>query len=207
MSRRPRVGFAFPVAIAPILLAILAGCAAVSTRQSPALPPALSSTENAPKTEFAIDGRIAVRKGENAFAGSFRWRHDLYSDEIDLTSPLGQTVARLTRAADGIHFAAADGRAAVAPNWESLTERELGWPLPVSGLVRWMQGAADPDSPYEMAADELGRPRELRQFGWTILYLAYDPQDRPTRLRLSRDELDLRLVVDSWQATDTLRSQ
>jgi outer membrane lipoprotein LolB len=206
---RPRACSAFAsAAIFVLTSALLSGCAGVPGGTYVASPSANAFAAKPRWTAFSLDGRIAVHQGENTFAGNIRWRHSAQSDEIDLASPLGQTVARLVRAADGIHLAASDGRETMAPDWESLTERELGWSLPVSGLVHWVQSAAAPAARYEVtAADDQGRPRELRQQGWTIAYLAYDEQDRPTRLRLSRNDLDLRLAVDSWQTGATQPAQ
>jgi outer membrane lipoprotein LolB len=196
-----------PAAIFAITIALLSGCAGVPTAPRIGSISATAFAATPRWDAFSLAGRIAAHQGENTFAGNIRWRHTSQSDEIDLASPLGQTVARLVRSADGIHLAAGDGRETTAPDWESLTERELGWPLPVSGLAHWVQAAAAPAASHELTTDDLGRPRELRQQGWTIVYLAYDEQDRPTRLHLSHRDLDLRLAVDSWQTADTAPSQ
>ena len=43
----------------------------------------------------------------------------------------------------------------------------------------------------------------LRQDGWTIVYLAYEPDQnavlRPSRMTLSYPDVELRLVVDAWR--------
>lgn len=151
-------------------------------------------------SSFDLAGRITVRNGEDAFSGSFRWRHAPAIDAIDLNSPLGQTVAQLSRDAQGIQMRMSDGKTLRADAWETLTQRVLGWSLPVGGLVYWAQAAAVPDAPYRTIADEGGQHLgELRQQGWTIRYRAYDEQNRPTRLALDYDTLEIRIAVDAWE--------
>ena len=45
---------------------------------------------------FEAAGRLSVRHGSDALTANFRWQHDGERDEIDLASPLGQTIARLS---------------------------------------------------------------------------------------------------------------
>jgi outer membrane lipoprotein LolB len=175
---------------------LLAGCAL----------PAPRAVESSPKLDltprwsaYDVAGRIAARKGDDAFSGSFRWSHQADKDRIELASPLGQTVALMQRDEGGIRVQTPDGKSLRAPTWESLTTRVLGWPLPVSGLAYWMESAAVPQVPYEAQPDESGRPAELRQQGWTVRYREYDQQSRPTRLQLEYDTLEIRVAVDTWE--------
>ena len=43
-----------------------------------------------------------------------------------------------------------------------------------------------------------GRLARLKQDGWTIDYLQYATDSRPRKLTVSREELEIRLVADSW---------
>src|SRR5438132_1472646 len=119
-------------------------------------------------TSFEVSGRIAVRSEDDAFSGNFAWRHSPDADSIDLLSPLGQTAARLSRDAAGIRFQSGDGHSLQAPDWEALTQRALGWSLPVAGLSYWMQGVPAPNTGHKSNNDEANRLQELHQDGWTI---------------------------------------
>jgi len=44
---------------------------------------------------FELSGRIAVRYGAEAAGGQLRWRHDRDGDEMIISSPLGQGLARI----------------------------------------------------------------------------------------------------------------
>ena len=155
------------------------------------------------RTQFEATGRISLRHGADALTANFRWRHDDGGDEFDLASPLGQTVARLSGGRDGVALRTADGRVAIGDSWSDLMARSLDWSLPVDGLAFWIQGAPRTDAPFTRDPASGGRPRLLRQNGWTIDYQSFMTDaagaTRPARMTLSYPDIELRLVVDSWQ--------
>jgi outer membrane lipoprotein LolB len=152
---------------------------------------------------FEAAGRLSVRHGTDALTASFRWRHDGSQDEIDLASPLGQTIARLSGNPGSVELRTADGHVTTDSDWAALTARSLAWPLPVDGLAYWIQGTPRAGTPFvvEPAAD--GMPRQLRQDGWSIVYQSFvadaSGASRPTRMTLTYPDVELRLVVDTWQ--------
>ena len=86
---------------------------------------------------FAIDGRLSARRGSDAVAIAFAWTHAPPRDELVVSTPLGQTVAELTGDASirASSVRTADGRRDEAGDWATLTERVVGFPLPVDGAV------------------------------------------------------------------------
>ena len=187
------------------LAAALTACAPAALQRGSAV--SLSQTE----ASFEISGRLSAHHGAAAFAGSFRWRHASERDELTLLSPTGQAVALLSGDRQGVQMQSSDGRIATASDWTALTERGLGWRLPVDGLAYWIQGAPRAGAPYTAEAAEGGRPSVLRQDGWTIVYVDYAPGpdavSRPARLTLSYPEVELRLAVDSWQTSSQTSPQ
>src|ERR1700719_4686847 len=121
-------------AIASLLM--LAGCASTLTSRD-ASPFKFAGT----RTTYEIAGRLSARHDTDAFAPSLRWSHAGDRDELDLASPLGQTVARLMGDAGGVMLQTPDGKVETASDWPTLTSRGLGWVLPVEGLAFWVQGA------------------------------------------------------------------
>ncbi|UCE31964.1 MAG: outer membrane lipoprotein LolB, partial [Burkholderiales bacterium] len=82
---------------------------------------------------------------------------------LDLVSPFGQTLARiqLDRGSGHATLEASDGRLYEAASVETLTERLLGWRVPVRQLADWAQGraggalrTADASGRMLVAADE-----------------------------------------------------
>lgn len=152
---------------------------------------------------FELSGRIAVRYGDEAASGQLRWRHDRDGDEMLISSPLGQGIARIQREGDTVTLTTADGGEYRADDAESLTERVLGYRVPLDGLADWVRGrpsARARGAPREQR-DARGRLAVLEQAGWRIEYLAYAPDsDLPTRLRLHYPSLELRLAIAEWHA-------
>lgn len=181
-----------------IALVVLAGCAEIPRRSESV--PADAAAIAAP---FDVEGRLSARRGSDGIAGQFAWSHEGASDRIVLTTPLGQTIARLTGDATGVRVEASDGRVETAPAWDALTARTLGFPLPVIGLAAWLRGLPRPDSPNTMERDAAGRPLQLAQDGWQIGYTYADDQAvRASRLTLrypGGEPVELRIVVDRWQ--------
>jgi outer membrane lipoprotein LolB len=154
----------------------------------------------APRQVFSINGRLAVRHGGEGVSANFRWQHDGEQDTMELVSPLGQTIARMSGTANRVELEGSGGRHEVAGSWEALTARGLGWTLPVSGLASWIQGAPRPGSEWRVES-ETDTP-VLRQDGWTIVYNAVTDTPsgrRPSRLTLTYPDIEVRLVVDEWQ--------
>jgi outer membrane lipoprotein LolB len=178
--------------------AVLGACAPVALDRASGLgaPPA-------PQSSFDVAGRLSARHGGDALTANFRWRHASQRDELELASPLGQTVALLSGDASNVRLQAADGRVSTASDWSALTAQGLGWPLPVDGLAFWIQGAPRPGSAFSTETGDDGRVALLRQDGWTIVYHAYTqavaPDWRPARMTLSYPDVELRIAVDSWQ--------
>lgn len=157
----------------------------------------LSATD----AEFDLSGRIAVRYRDDAGSGNIAWRHAARADELLLTSPLGQGIARIVRTGDEVSLTTQDGREFRAADAESLTEQVLGFRLPLLGLADWVRGRAaskPAPEPTRERRDAAGRLAELEQSGWKVQYLEYAGA-LPSRLTLTYPGLELRLAISEWK--------
>jgi outer membrane lipoprotein LolB len=183
-------------ALVAVLAFVIAGCASTPLAPQPALPPA----DDAP---FAIDGRLSARRGNEGISVSFAWMHAAPRDEFVLTTPLGGALAELSGDASTqrVEVRTADGRHETATDWGTLTERIVGFPLPVAALAFWARGGPRTDAPHSVEIDGAGRVDVLRQDGCEIVYAYADRAARlPSRLRLLCHDLELRIVIDRWRA-------
>jgi len=185
-------------AVAAAGAVLLCSCApALVDRSAPASPLAAQAAA------FELTGRLSARRGNDALSANFRWTHEQQRDELDLSSPLGQTIARLSSDASGVRLQTPDGRVETAGDWAALTTRALGWPLPVEGLASWIQGVPRAGVPAAVERASDGMPAALRQDGWSVVYQAFergsDGLSRPKRLTLDFPEVELRIAVDSWR--------
>jgi outer membrane lipoprotein LolB len=133
--------------------------------------------------DFSLAGRLAVRSGQEAFTGNIAWRHVKSGDEILLSTPTGQGVAQIVRQGDAVVLKTSEGKEYRAADSESLTERVLGFRLPIEGLAETVQGRPSP---------------VLQSRGWKVEYQEYDAQKRPTRLRLTNAGAEVRLAIHQW---------
>lgn len=172
---------------------ILCGCAAL---------PELGA-HSAALLEFELAGRIAVRYGDQAVSGNVAWRHARVSDEMLITSPVGGAVARIVRDRAGVTLTDANGEEHRAADAQSLTERFLGFRLPLEGLADWVRARPTAGAQAVAQYDAAGRLASLEQDGWYIEYLEYDPAlggALPARMRLQYPGLDLRIAIHRWKA-------
>lgn len=179
--------------LAAAFLVLTAGCAMLETA-APASRPAREAIE-----AFRIEGRIAVRRANESFSAGIEWRHDVHSDEIVVSGPLGQGLARLTSGGGTALLETADKKRYVAADLDGLSEQVFGTRLPVSGLGRWVLGRSASGGTARL--DDAGRLAGLAEQGWTIEYLRYEneaPDALPELLQARREDVEVRLKIDRW---------
>ena len=185
-------------AVAAAAALALAACAPAQTGSG-----SVPATPIPARDSFELSGRLSAKYESHALAANFHWTREAGRDELDLESPLGQTIARLSGDATGVRLERADGRVETADDWTGLTTRALGVPLPVEGLAFWIQGVPRQGSAARIEPGSDGNPAVLRQDGWVIVYQAFTHDakgvPRPQRLTLDYPEVELRIAVDSWR--------
>lgn len=181
--------------IFPASLLLLAGCASLepSAPTQPAAP-----VVNALLQSFTLQGRVSVQYDEQSMSGQISWQSSADGDEVLLSSPLGQGLASIHRNAFGVTLTRPGEPMLAAENAEALTQKALGFSLPLSGLRYWIQAKADPFSPGDVRVNAGGVVEQIVQDGWKIDYLQYS-ENRPRKIHVTRQGLEIRLVIDAWQ--------
>lgn len=177
------------------LAVLLTACA--TPRVPVQVTPVTKIDQNMP---WVLQGRIAIRADENSQSGQLQWQHRPEQDALMVLTPLGQGVARIVRDASGVTLEIPNQPVRRAPDAESLTREAMGVALPLSGLRHWILVRPDPLRPFEQTRGANGRIAQIRQDGWVIDYLQYlsDTDPRPRKINIVRDNLEIRLVVDTW---------
>ncbi|HEY9146211.1 MAG TPA: lipoprotein insertase outer membrane protein LolB [Thiobacillus sp.] len=179
--------------VTALLALLLGGCASVSS-----VPPAVEAPFRS--GNWTLQGRIGVLSDEQNLSGQIHWQHREDRDELLMTSPLGQGVARIVRNGEGVTLEMPNQPTRHARDTDTLTREALGYVLPVTGLTWWVQARPAPGHAFEATRDASGRLAQLKQDGWTIDYLQYAADARPRKLTVAREGLEIRLVADSWQS-------
>jgi outer membrane lipoprotein LolB len=147
--------------------------------------------------EFELAGRIAAQYGKEAFTGNIVWRHARTGDELLISTPMGQGVARIVRDGDAVELTTSEPREYRDNDVEALTERVLGFRLPLNGLADWVRARPSGEAPFKAERSSDGQLKSLEQSGWRIEYLEYAGA-LPARLRLAYQGIDLRLAITQW---------
>ena len=148
--------------------------------------------------EFQLTGRLAARYNGESFTGNVTWSHAQQGDEMLISSPLGQGVARIVRDHEGVILRTAEPREYRASDAETLTQKALGFRLPLLGLGDWVRARPSADSPAVTQSNDNGTLKLLEQRGWRIEYLEYEGE-RPRLLRLVYPGIELRFAVTEWK--------
>ncbi|WP_035057966.1 lipoprotein insertase outer membrane protein LolB [Andreprevotia chitinilytica] len=179
----------FGLGMALVGITLIAGCAA---------PPV-----KAPGTDFAANGRLAVRGEINgktvSETANFRWRRSGERVEVELGSPLGETQAQLTFSPDEAEVRLPNGRTAQAADADSLLEETTGYAIPVTPLRWWIEGRPAPVLPVLDDGDtDTTTGRGFTQAGWHVALNNVSAQGFPKQLHLQRDALDVRIAITDW---------
>jgi len=179
-----------------IVVLLLAGCAAV-----PGSKPSARLYSAADLEEWAFNGRVSLVQGETGWHAGLVWREQAGDYTLRVTGPLGQGAFELSGDPAGVQLVDAEQRTYTARDPDALLEHITGWTLPVSGMHYWVRGLAVPQEEAVVDRDEIGRVTRLDQAGWEISYDRYQriaDIDLPGRLRLAREGVSVRVVIDDW---------
>ena len=180
--------------------AVLAGCATTSTNVA---------TVAGYRDSIDLSGRLSVnylKDGkQESLTGNYDWTQRPGRVDVTLANPLGQTIATIEVTPQSATLTQA-GRAPVSEaDIDTLTQRTLGWPLPVAGLRDWLQGYAVDAQGQRFAASPANNTVTTRD-GWRLRFVEWqDPnaaQPAPRVIHAERaaagdiQELAIRIVID-----------
>ena len=154
---------------------------------------------------FERQGRFALvaeGTGERSSStqGGFKWRESAQAWQIDLLSPLGATLARLTVTPGVAVLQEPDAPEQRAASANELLARLLREPVPADAMKDWLKGRiVQTQDVTNLRRDAEGRIVGFKQAGWTVTFDRYDDQG-PRLVSASSSSggrsLVLRLVVD-----------
>ncbi|MFQ5642150.1 MAG: lipoprotein insertase outer membrane protein LolB [Thiogranum sp.] len=190
-----------------LLLAMLLMTTACATRPQVPAPEAESAWLEHRATlealhDWQVRGRVALRTEDEGWSAAFDWQQRGDDYRIRLRGPFGQGAVELRGDRHGVWLKRADQPAVFALNAEALLQQQTGWRLPVTGLAAWLRGLPVGGSDPLVRWDEQGRLLHIAQNGWQIDYQRYTDSNGlplPQKLRLERDAVQVRFVLDDWQ--------
>lgn len=121
---------------------------------------------------------------------------------LELSTPIGGTVARIESGPDGARARGVRIAETTGPDAESLAEQLLGFRLPVRGLPDWIEGRPMPGSPASVTP-AAGAAESIEQDDWSVRIESRNARGAPRRLLLERAEdgrtpaVKLQLLIDA----------
>jgi outer membrane lipoprotein LolB len=188
-----------------LLVAFLAACSS-----TPRFPGAKSDPDRAyqsrltgltERSDWSLEGRLAVNHEADGGSGAFRWDRRGDGDWMDFHGALGRGAWRLSADRNGAELVLADGTAYRGSTVDELLSRQFGLDMPVSELVWWVRGLAAPGEVEAMVLSESGLPSVIRQSGWLIEFERYRDTggiELPGKISAGKDDSRVKLVIRTW---------
>ena len=148
---------------------------------------------------WEISGKIGIRTPQDSNSASLKWQQQQQNYQIKIRGPLGQGGASIVGTPEQVSVDIAGEGTFTGPSPEDILFSQLGWDIPISDIYWWIRGLPAPDKPYQHSLLD-NRINQLQQAGWNVEYLRYNSLDPtlPRKLRLTRGELKITLVISSW---------
>lgn len=164
-------------------------------------PPQPVYTNPVLPTHWEVEGKAAVRGHDHGTNLYFTWTQTGDDYHIVVRGPMGLGRAELN-GIPGLVTLTADGldRDISAGSPEELLERTTHHQAPVSHALHWMK--AEPATSHaRIERDEQGRPRQIREDGWTVDYLEWSAEAPllPRRLTLDGPDGHATVVIGLWR--------
>ena len=151
--------------------------------------------------DWTLTGRIAIQLEKDGGSASLYWKQAGGDYFLRFIAPFGRGTYELSGNEQGVSLRTNDNRILSARDPESLLQQNLGWHVPISGLVYWIRGLSQPGAGV-LSLDEKGRLEELAQSGWQVNYQHYvtiKGVDMPGKLSLENEQLKVRLLIKEWE--------
>ena len=170
-----------------LVLTVLAAC------QTAPIKPAVWQAGSRDALNFVASGRLAVKQNEKGSYANFDWDSNGRMQQLSVSTPLGNTVGELCQDGTGVVATASNGEVYQAATASELSERLMGFAIPVESLDLWAHGYYAENTPHTV--DEQGR---LLQAGWKIERQVH-AEGHPRLLVLDNQQLSIRLAFNDYQ--------
>lgn len=170
-----------------LLVSVLAACQTVTIK------PTAWQGGSHEDLKFNASGRLAVKQNDKGSYANFDWDSNGQMQTLSVNTPLGNSVGELCQDGQGVVAVASNGEVYQAASATELSERLMGFAIPVESLDLWAHGYWDQTQAHVIKED--GR---LLQSGWTI-ERQVNAEGQPRLLLLENERLSIRLAFNQYQ--------
>ena len=159
--------------------------------------------------DWAFNGRIAFKSGEEGGQGKLRWRQASDSSFIRIAGPFGAGAYDLVWEPGRVSVADSAGEQSIeyqgADAAEQFLRDQLGWSFPAGSARYWVMGLLDPAAPGQEVFDEQGALQGISQHGWSISYERFNEFDGfalPRSVTMENGSARLRIAISKWSVPE-----
>lgn len=181
---------------------LLQACAhqRLQEEQSSSNQPQLADT--AKLTDWCMIGRSAAKYAESGWQAGVNWCQSGNRTTLELSGPMGLGTVLLSYHLGELWIRENTNHLSITHQPKHLLRERLGFSVPLSALKLWLMGVAEPGEIDSLKRDNNGRMRLFFQHGWLIKYDNYslvNGYQLPGKIKLTKDAVSLKIVVDEWQ--------
>lgn len=151
---------------------------------------------------WTASGVIGIRYNGKADSANYVYNQNGDDFSIKLYGPLGIGSIEIKGDDKKVTFIDNKGIETQTDNVKSLMMQQLGWYVPVDGLKSWVKGMPVSAKYTNRQMDHNNLTQKFLEKGWEIDYTGYKMFDGgyplPTKVKMTRDDLSLKIVVKSW---------
>ncbi|AIT09721.1 membrane protein [Candidatus Francisella endociliophora] len=196
------------LAIVYIFTVFLVSCATTDSEISPISEKATYQQDQVQQQltklkKWQAKGVIGIIYNNKADSANYIYSQNGNDFSIKLYGPLGIGSVEIYGDLNSVTLENSKGQKAQAKDAKALMLEQLGWYVPVEGLKYWIKAISVPSIEKSIQLNKNNLVDNLTQDGWNIKYKGYELVDDkyplPSKIRMSRDNLILKIVIKSWQ--------
>jgi outer membrane lipoprotein LolB len=153
-------------------------------------------------SNWQASGEMGIRNANQAVSANFNWKQSGSQFVISLSGPLNLGEEMLEGQPGQISLTDGKGQVVKADNAEDLMQQELGWSMPVEGLVYWIRALPVPGVSQQTTLNNNGSLATLNQQNWTIAYQSYivvKGLPLPHKIIMQQGPWRIIVVINDWQ--------
>ncbi|NOR80900.1 MAG: outer membrane lipoprotein LolB [Methyloprofundus sp.] len=176
-----------------VLLSVLAACTTIHTYDAQ-LGRELKKQQKIELQKWSLQGRLLI-KSDDVLTANIQWQHENKNDVLRLFGALGMGAMLIELNDHEIMLDTGNGKKQVSQEIDAFIARQIGFVVPLTALRRWVVGDYLQDVPV------LQMENGFQQLGWQVIYNEYMDTAigvMPRKIKISKDKIKLKLVVDQW---------
>ncbi|WP_082343486.1 lipoprotein insertase outer membrane protein LolB [Francisella persica] len=198
----------FSLSIALVLIILLSSCATTRSNITAITTMIVFDQETIYNNllnlkKWQANGVIGIIYNNQAESANYIYLQDGNNFSIKLYGPLGIGSVEIKGDTNSVLLENSKGQKLEAKDPKTLMLEQLGWYVPVDGLKYWVKAIAIPNIRQTSKLNQNNLLSKLSQNGWNIAYSNYELVDSkyplPMKIRMSRDDITLKIFIKSWQ--------